>query len=47
MPGRVFVDWLIVETAAIATAAEKGAGIVIRGGAAKGAPTEGKQTGLQ
>ena len=33
--------------AAIATAAQKGAGIVIRGGAAKGAPTEGKQTGLQ
>ena len=33
--------------AAIATAAEKGAGIVIRGGAAKGAPTEGKQSGLQ
>src|ERR1700736_571297 len=28
--------------AAIATAAQKGAGIVIRGGAAKGAPTEGK-----
>jgi aryl-alcohol dehydrogenase-like predicted oxidoreductase len=33
--------------AAIATAAQKGAGIVIRAGAAKGAPTEGKQTGLQ
>jgi aryl-alcohol dehydrogenase-like predicted oxidoreductase len=33
--------------AAIATAAKKGAGIVIRGGAAKGAPTEGKQAGLQ
>jgi aryl-alcohol dehydrogenase-like predicted oxidoreductase len=33
--------------AAIATAAQKGAGIVIRGGAAKGAPTEGKQAGLQ
>jgi len=33
--------------AAIATAARKGAGIVIRGGAAKGAPTEGKQAGLQ
>jgi aryl-alcohol dehydrogenase-like predicted oxidoreductase len=32
---------------AIATAAQKGAGIVIRGGAAKGAPTEGKQAGLQ
>src|SRR4029077_13568141 len=31
--------------AAIATAAQKGAGIVIRGGAAKGAPTEGKQAG--
>ena len=30
-----------------ATAAQKGSGIVIRGGAAKGAPTEGKQTGLQ
>jgi aryl-alcohol dehydrogenase-like predicted oxidoreductase len=33
--------------AAISTAAQKGAGIVIRGGAAKGAPTEGKQAGLQ
>jgi aryl-alcohol dehydrogenase-like predicted oxidoreductase len=33
--------------AAIATAAQNGAGIVIRGGAAKGAPTEGKQAGLQ
>ncbi len=33
--------------AAIAAAARKGAGIVIRGGAAKGAPTEGKQAGLQ
>jgi len=33
--------------AAIATAAQKGAGIVIRGGAAKGAPTEGKQAGFQ
>ena len=33
--------------AAIAAAAENGAGIVIRGGAAKGAPTEGKQAGLQ
>src|SRR5207244_8222944 len=33
--------------AAIATAAQKGAGIVIRGGAAQGAPTEGKQAGLQ
>ncbi len=33
--------------AAIAAAAQKGAGIVIRGGAAKGAPTEGKQAGLQ
>jgi aryl-alcohol dehydrogenase-like predicted oxidoreductase len=33
--------------AAIASAAQKGAGIVIRGGAAKGAPTEGKQAGLQ
>ena len=32
---------------AIASAASKGAGIVIRGGAAKGAPTEGKQAGLQ
>jgi aryl-alcohol dehydrogenase-like predicted oxidoreductase len=33
--------------AAIATASQNGAGIVIRGGAAKGAPTEGKQAGLQ
>jgi aryl-alcohol dehydrogenase-like predicted oxidoreductase len=33
--------------AAMASASEKGAGIVIRGGAAKGAPTEGKQAGLQ
>ena len=33
--------------AAISAAAQKGAGIVIRGGAAKGAPTEGKQAGLQ
>jgi aryl-alcohol dehydrogenase-like predicted oxidoreductase len=33
--------------AAIAAAAQKGAGIVIRGGAAKGAPTKGKQAGLQ
>ena len=33
--------------AAIATAAQNGAGIVVRGGAAKGAPTEGKQAGLQ
>jgi aryl-alcohol dehydrogenase-like predicted oxidoreductase len=33
--------------AAIATAAQKGAGIIIRGGAAKGAPTEGKQAGVQ
>jgi aryl-alcohol dehydrogenase-like predicted oxidoreductase len=32
---------------AIATASEAGAGIVIRGGAAKGAPSEGKQRGLQ
>ena len=32
---------------AITAAAQKGAGIVIRGGAAKGAPTEGKQAGLQ
>jgi hypothetical protein len=31
----------------ISTDAQGGAGIVIRGGAAKGAPTEGKQTGLQ
>ena len=30
--------------AAIANAAQQGAGIVIRGGAAKGAPTEGKRT---
>ena len=33
--------------AAISEAAGAGAGIVIRGGAAKGAPAEGKQTGLQ
>ena len=33
--------------AIIATASEAGAGIVIRGGAAKGAPSEGKQKGLQ
>jgi aryl-alcohol dehydrogenase-like predicted oxidoreductase len=33
--------------AAIASAAQKGASIIIRGGAAKGAPTEGKQAGLQ
>jgi aryl-alcohol dehydrogenase-like predicted oxidoreductase len=33
--------------AAIAAAAQTGAGIVIRGGAAKGAPTEGKQAGVQ
>jgi aryl-alcohol dehydrogenase-like predicted oxidoreductase len=33
--------------AAITAAAQKGAGLVIRGGAAKGAPTEGKQAGLQ
>ena len=33
--------------AAIAAASVTGAGIVVRGGAAKGAPTEGKQTGLQ
>jgi aryl-alcohol dehydrogenase-like predicted oxidoreductase len=33
--------------AAIAAAAQKGAGIVIRGGAAKGAPTIGKRAGLQ
>jgi aryl-alcohol dehydrogenase-like predicted oxidoreductase len=32
--------------AAIATAAKKGAGIVIRGGAAKGAPTERKAVRL-
>src|SRR5580700_1379845 len=31
----------------IAAAANAGAGIVIRGGAAKGAPAEGKQSGLQ
>jgi aryl-alcohol dehydrogenase-like predicted oxidoreductase len=31
----------------IAAAARAGAGIVIRGGAAKGAPTEGKQDGIQ
>jgi aryl-alcohol dehydrogenase-like predicted oxidoreductase len=33
--------------AIITTAAEAGAGIVVRGGAAKGAPAEGKQAGLQ
>jgi aryl-alcohol dehydrogenase-like predicted oxidoreductase len=33
--------------AVITAAAKAGAGIVIRGGAAKGAPTEGKQAGLQ
>ncbi len=33
--------------AIIAAAAEAGAGIVIRGGAAKGAPTEGKHEGVQ
>jgi aryl-alcohol dehydrogenase-like predicted oxidoreductase len=33
--------------AIITTAAEAGSGIVIRGGAAKGAPAEGKQAGLQ
>jgi aryl-alcohol dehydrogenase-like predicted oxidoreductase len=33
--------------AAIGAAAEAGAGVVVRGGAAKGAPSEGKQTGLQ
>jgi aryl-alcohol dehydrogenase-like predicted oxidoreductase len=33
--------------AAIAAAARAGAGIVIRGGAAKGAPTEGKREGVQ
>src|SRR5215510_11494184 len=33
--------------AAIATAARAGAGIVVRGGAAKGAPTEGKRAGVQ
>ena len=33
--------------AAITSAATAGAGIVIRGGAAKGAPTEGKQAGIQ
>ena len=33
--------------AIIASAARAGAGIVIRGGAAKGAPTEGKREGLQ
>src|SRR5262245_23959153 len=33
--------------AVIAAAAKAGAGIVIRGGAAKGAPTEGKHAGLQ
>jgi aryl-alcohol dehydrogenase-like predicted oxidoreductase len=31
----------------IANASAAGAGIVVRGGAAKGAPSEGKQTGLQ
>jgi aryl-alcohol dehydrogenase-like predicted oxidoreductase len=33
--------------AAIGAAAEAGAGVVVRGGAAKGAPSEGKQRGLQ
>jgi aryl-alcohol dehydrogenase-like predicted oxidoreductase len=33
--------------AVIAAAARAGAGIVVRGGAAKGAPTEGKQEGVQ
>src|ERR1700723_2361029 len=33
--------------AAIAAASEAGAGILIRGGAAKGAPSEGKQRGVQ
>jgi aryl-alcohol dehydrogenase-like predicted oxidoreductase len=33
--------------AIIAAAAKAGAGIVIRGGAAKGAPTEGKEDGVQ
>ena len=33
--------------AIIAAAAAAGSGIVIRGGAAKGAPAEGKQAGLQ
>jgi aryl-alcohol dehydrogenase-like predicted oxidoreductase len=33
--------------AAITAAAAAGAGIVVRGGAAKGAPTEGKQAGIQ
>jgi aryl-alcohol dehydrogenase-like predicted oxidoreductase len=33
--------------AIIATAAKAGSGIVVRGGAAKGAPSEGKQSGLQ
>jgi aryl-alcohol dehydrogenase-like predicted oxidoreductase len=33
--------------AVISAAAEVGAGIVIRGGAAKGAPAEGKQSGVQ
>ena len=33
--------------ALIAAAARAGAGIVVRGGAAKGAPTDGKQDGLQ
>ena len=35
------------EHEAITSAARAGAGTVIRGGAAKGAPTEGKQAGLQ
>src|SRR6266446_1545583 len=33
--------------ALITAAAQKGAGIVVRGGAAKGAPTEGKHEGVQ
>ena len=33
--------------AAVAAASAAGAGIVIRGGAAKGAPSEGQKRGLQ
>jgi hypothetical protein len=33
--------------AIISAASEAGSGIIVRGGAAKGAPSEGKQSGLQ
>src|ERR1022692_4065409 len=44
------IPWSAMERdheAIIATAAEAGSGIIIRGGAAKGAPSEGKQSGVQ